>query len=119
MVRLRLEMLVPHLNTWPQAVALLSAPEALPSTLLRAHGMIDSMWLAAGDASDDHNWHVKRLLLAAVYGSTELFMLADPSPGQARTWEFLEQRVADTLQLGTAAAQAERAVLLAAGGLGK
>ena len=66
MVRLRLEMLVPHLNTWPQAIALLSKPESLPATLSRAHGMIDAMWLAAGDTSDDHNYHVKRLLLAAV-----------------------------------------------------
>ena len=124
-VRLRLEMLVPMLNHWPQAMALQSRLGNLPGSMCRTSSMVDSMWVAAGSPYtsgqnwDDHNHHVKRLLVASVYTSTELFMLTDRSPAQRRTWGFLDSRVEDALHIAMAVAQAERAARLTLNGFSR
>jgi ubiquinone biosynthesis protein COQ9 len=43
--------------------------------------LIDILWEVTGDTSVDSSWYAKRGLVAAVYGSTELYMLTDFSPG--------------------------------------
>jgi ubiquinone biosynthesis protein COQ9 len=52
-----------------------------------------------GDTSTDFNWYTKRATLSGVYGSTVLFWLGDDSPGHAATWEFLDRRIADVMQI--------------------
>lgn len=44
------------------------------------------------------NWYTKRLTLAGVYKSTELFMIQDKSENFKATYEFLDNRLKD---LGT------------------
>ena len=41
------------------------------------------------------NWYSKRLTLAAVYKTTELFMITDKSENFEETWKFLDRRFAD------------------------
>lgn len=41
------------------------------------------------------NWYTKRLTLAAVYKSTELFMIQDKSENFKATYEFLDNRLKD------------------------
>ncbi len=41
------------------------------------------------------NWYTKRLTLAAIYKSTELFMLQDKSENFKETYEFLDNRFND------------------------
>ena len=104
-VHLRLEMLVPYINSWPQALAILARPRnALPALQLLA-SLVDDIWYAAGDKSVDASWYTKRLLLAGVYSSTELYMLTDFSPGFQDTWAHLDRRLQDVATLGKAAAQ--------------
>jgi len=117
-VRLRLEMLTPVLNTWPQALLLQGLPPNAPRALSQAALMLDEVWRAAGDRSTDHGWYVKRALLAGVYGSTELFMVADMSPACRDTWAFLDRRLDDSLACAGAIGAVESAAgLAAAGGL--
>jgi ubiquinone biosynthesis protein COQ9 len=47
------------------------------------------------------NWYSKRLLLAAVYKSTEIYMLQDQSPDKIETLNFLERRLNDFQTLGS------------------
>lgn len=58
----------------------------------------DHIWTALGDTSDDVNWYTKRATLSAVYASTVLYWLGDTSDGNAKTWEFLDRRIADVMQ---------------------
>jgi ubiquinone biosynthesis protein COQ9 len=62
-------------------------------------GTADAIWRALGDTSTDVNWYSKRATLSAVYGATVLFWLGDDSPGHAATWEFLDRRIGDVMQV--------------------
>ncbi|SHL38631.1 ubiquinone biosynthesis protein COQ9 [Roseovarius marisflavi] len=66
----------------------------------------DRIWLALGDTSDDVNWYTKRATLSGVYGATVLYWLGDDSEDHARTWEFLDRRIEDVMQIEKFKAQA-------------
>lgn len=59
----------------------------------------DTIWNALGDTSDDINWYTKRATLSGVYASCVLFWLGDESDGNADTWEFLERRIENVMQI--------------------
>ncbi len=62
-------------------------------------GTADHIWTALGDTSDDYNWYTKRATLSGVYGSTVLYWLGDDSLENAATWEFLDRRIDDVMQI--------------------
>lgn len=62
-------------------------------------GTADAIWTALGDTSDDVNWYTKRATLSGVYGATVLFWLGDDSPDHEATWEFLDRRIDDVMQI--------------------
>lgn len=45
------------------------------------------------------SWYGRRLALAGIYKTTELYMLSDTSMDHQKTWEFLRRRVDDAIQL--------------------
>ena len=47
------------------------------------------------------NWYSKRLLLAAVYKSAEIYMIQDQSPDKVDTMKFLERRLGDFQAMGS------------------
>lgn len=51
------------------------------------------------------DWYTKRMSLAAIYKSTELFMLQDKSEDYVDTWGFLDRRMADVITVGKAVGQ--------------
>lgn len=62
-------------------------------------GTADHIWSALGDTSDDVNWYTKRATLSGVYSATVLYWLGDDSPDSSATWEFLDRRIADVMQI--------------------
>lgn len=68
-------------------------------------GTADKIWDTLGDTSDDVNWYTKRATLAGVYTSTVLYWLGDDSADNQATWEFLERRIADVMQIEKVKAQ--------------
>ncbi|RXV64762.1 COQ9 family protein [Roseovarius sp. A46] len=66
----------------------------------------DHIWTALGDTSRDINWYTKRATLSGVYGATVLYWLGDDSEGHARTWEFLDRRIDDVMQIEKVKAKA-------------
>lgn len=63
------------------------------------------IWEALGDTSDDVNWYTKRATLSAVYSSTVLFWLGDDSPDHQATWDFLDRRIDNVMQIEKLKAQ--------------
>ncbi|XP_057309198.1 ubiquinone biosynthesis protein COQ9-B, mitochondrial-like [Hydractinia symbiolongicarpus] len=94
-VKMRLKMIIPYIDTWPQALTLLASPIAVADCLENGANMVDEIWYHAGDVSTDMNWYTKRAALAAVYASTEIYMLRDNSVEFADTWDFLHRRLED------------------------
>eukprot|EP00898_Chlorokybus_atmophyticus_P006487 jgi/Chlat1/683/Chrsp104S01164 len=106
-VRLRLQMITPYIQQWPQALSIQANPMNAPTFVRLGAEMVDAIWRAAGDNATptDPNWYSKRGLLAAVYASTELYMLTDFSDGSEETWKFLDRRVEDVMEFGKKARQ--------------
>ncbi|KAM6057550.1 ubiquinone biosynthesis protein COQ9, mitochondrial isoform 2-T2 [Chlamydotis macqueenii] len=106
-VEARLRMLIPYIEKWPQALSILLLPHNIPSSLNLLTSMVDDIWHYAGDQSTDFNWYTRRAVLTGVYNTTELVMMQDSSPDFEDTWRFLENRVADAMNMGNTANQVQ------------
>ena len=107
-VRVRLEQYAGRKDAVRRALALRIPPGDGPGGLRALYRTVDAMWRAAGDASTDHNFYTKRLLLAGVYMATLLFWLGDASEDGEATWAFLDRRVGDVMRLQKAKARVGR-----------
>jgi len=90
-VRYRLESLADHEEAVARSLFYLS-PRSLYET-------VDLIWRTAGDTSVDFNFYTKRMLLSAVLTSTTACWLADKSEGHNDTWDFLDRRIEDVMQI--------------------
>ncbi|XP_074616624.1 ubiquinone biosynthesis protein COQ9-B, mitochondrial-like isoform X1 [Acropora palmata] len=94
-VEVRLRMLIPYIEQWPQAMGLMLLPYNAPDAAKNVAYLVDEIWYHAGDTSTDINWYAKRGVLAGLYGATELYMISDNSHDFEGTWSFLDRRMSD------------------------
>jgi len=94
-LEVRLRMIVPYLDRWPQAMGLMSLPYNAPTSIRNLQTLVDDIWYYSGDTSTDFNWYTKRAMLAGVYKVTELCLIQDRSPDYTDTWAFLHRRLSD------------------------
>ena len=97
-VRTRLE-LVEDRELVRRGMTLFALPQYAADGTSAMWRTADHIWTALGDTSRDVNWYTKRATLSGVYGSTVLYWLGDESEGQTRTWEFLDRRIEDVMQI--------------------
>ncbi|XP_033340744.1 ubiquinone biosynthesis protein COQ9, mitochondrial [Megalopta genalis] len=98
-VQTRLRMVIPYKKTWPQALALMTLPPNVPMSLANLLTLVDDICYYTGDRSVDINWYTRRIVLAGIYKTTELYMLQDNSEDHKQTWSFLERRIKDATQI--------------------
>lgn len=98
-IRLRLEMIVPYKETWPQALGIMTLPQNVPTSLAQLLTLVDDICHCAGDRSVDIGWYTRRIGIASIYKMVELYLLQDKSPGHQQTWEFLERRMDEGIQI--------------------
>ena len=101
-VRLRLEMYAENKEAVRRAANILALPQNMVRATKLTAATVSRMWYATGDSSTDFNWYSKRLTLSAVYGATLLYWLADKSEDHVKTWEFLDRRIENVMQVETA-----------------
>ncbi|KAL2093480.1 hypothetical protein ACEWY4_010792 [Coilia grayii] len=106
-VETRLRMLIPYIDTWPQAMSILILPHNIPHSLKHLSTLMDDIWYYAGDRSTDMNWYTKRAALTGIYNTTELVMLQDSSPDFEDTWNFLDNRIQDVVNMANTAKQVQ------------
>ena len=82
-----------------RGTTLFSLPQNAADGARAIWGTADAIWTALGDSSDDVNWYSKRATLAAVHGATVLFWLGDDSDGHQATWDFLDRRLDQVMQI--------------------
>ena len=97
-VRIRLES-VTDKEAVRRGATLFSLPQNAALSARLIWGTADAIWLGLGDSSTDVNWYTKRATLSAVYGSCVLFWLGDDSPDHVATWEFLDRRIENVMQV--------------------
>lgn len=98
-IKVRLEMTIPYLSKWPQAIAIMSLPPNVPTSLATLLTLVDDICYYAGDRSVDFNWYLRRIGIAGVYKATELYMIQDRSNEFESTWKFLNRRLQEAVQL--------------------
>ncbi len=111
MVRFRLEV-VTDKEVVRRGTTLFALPQHAPDGAKLVWGTCDAIWDALGDTSDDVNWYTKRATLSAVYSATVLFWLGDTSDGHQATWEFLDRRIENVMQIEKLKAQANNSPTL-------
>lgn len=52
-IKMRLEMIAPYIDTWPQALGIMSLPQNVPTSLAQLLTLIDDICYCAGDRSVD------------------------------------------------------------------
>uniref|UniRef100_A0A3B4TE28 Ubiquinone biosynthesis protein n=1 Tax=Seriola dumerili TaxID=41447 RepID=A0A3B4TE28_SERDU len=104
-VETRLRMYIPYIETWPQAMSILLLPHNIPDSLKHLSSLVDDIWYYAGDRSTDMNWYTKRAALTGIYNTTELVMVQDSSPDFQDTWNFLDNRIQDVVNMAGTAKQ--------------
>ncbi len=97
-IRLRLEAVVEREGV-RRAMALFALPNHSAEGARLVWGTADLIWTTLGDTSDDINWYTKRATLSAVYASTVLYWLGDDSTGFQATWDFLDRRIENVMQV--------------------
>ena len=102
-VRLRLE--VAGREEVRRAMALFALPQYAALGSAAIWGTASRIWETLGDTSRDINWYTKRATLSAVYSATLLFWLGDQSEASAATWQFLDRRIDDVMQIEGAKAR--------------
>ncbi|XP_077451390.1 ubiquinone biosynthesis protein COQ9, mitochondrial isoform X2 [Stigmatopora argus] len=104
-VKTRLRMIIPYIETWPQAMSILILPYHIPKSVKLLSTLVDDIWYYAGDRSIDMSWYNKRAVLTGTYNTTELVMLQDSSPDFQETWNFLDNRIQDIFSIASSAKQ--------------
>lgn len=98
-IRLRLEMIIPFKDSWPQAIAMMTLPQNAPTSLAQLLTLVDDICYCAGDRSVDIGWYTRRIGIASIYKIVELYLLQDKSPDHQQTWDFLERRMDEGIQI--------------------
>ncbi len=98
-VRSRIDAVMEHKEAARRAAAVLALPQHALDGAACVYRTVDSIWRAVGDTSADFNFYTKRALLAGVYTSTMLYWFADTSEDAQDTWNFLDRRIADVMQI--------------------
>ncbi|CAF0763376.1 unnamed protein product [Didymodactylos carnosus] len=101
-LKYRLSFIIPYTQTWNQALALGAIPQNAFREWKNLLDLADKAWHTVGDNSTDIDWYTKRLLLAAVYKSAEIYMVQDSSPDKANTLNYLDSRLNDFSSMANA-----------------
>ena len=104
-IKWRLEPWTPHRQAIARALPILMRPENTAKTAQLIWKTCDLVWKYAGDTATDWNYYTKRGLLAAVYSSTLPVWLEDSSEECAQSWQFLENRIENALDIGRKSSQ--------------
>lgn len=111
LVRMRLEV-VEDKEIVRKASVLFALPSHAGDGAKLIWDSCDAIWNALGDTSDDINWYTKRATLSGVYASCVLFWLGDESDKNTDTWEFLERRIENVMQIEKLKAGVRKSPLL-------
>ncbi|HUX78331.1 MAG TPA: COQ9 family protein [Alphaproteobacteria bacterium] len=98
-VKTRLSLLAPNREAARKTAKYLAFPPHLSQSSRLLYQTVNEIWYYAGDTSTDINFYTKRGLLGWVYSSTFLYWLRDRSDNYKATWDFLDHRINEVLNL--------------------
>lgn len=103
-VRTRIEVMTKDRIAARRGLSFFASPLHAAGGAGSLYNTVDAIWRAIGDTSSDFNFYTKRATLAAVYSATLAYWISDDSEGFRKTWEFLDRRIGDVMQIEKAKA---------------
>ncbi|CAF2781834.1 unnamed protein product [Rotaria sp. Silwood2] len=100
-LKYRLKLVIPYADTWEQALAQKGLPPNAKRAWKSLLDLANQAWLSIGDTSTDMKWYTKRISIATIYRSAEIYMLQDKSPNKIETMNFIERHLGDFETLDT------------------
>lgn len=97
-VRARLDALRPYKEAARRAAATLALPIHASLGMRLVWKTADTIWRGLGDKSTDFNFYTKRAILAGVWTTTLARWLADDTPDETKTSDFLAARIDNVMQ---------------------
>jgi len=82
-----------------RASALFALPGHAADGARAIWGTADAIWRAFGDRDTNLHWYSKRGSLGAVYAAAVLYWLGDDSPDHLATWDFIDRRIDNVMQV--------------------
>lgn len=98
-IRSRLEYFSSNKEAFRKAIALLALPTNAIRALAIGNRFSDLAWRTFGDKSTDFNYYSKRAMLLATDIATSAYFLGDESDEHQDTWEFLDRRIENIMQI--------------------
>ena len=98
-VRRRIELIGDNREAVRRGATLFALPHHAIDGARAVWETSDLIWTHCGDTATDYNWYTKRMTLGSVYSATVLYWLGDQDPRAAATWEFLDRRIEDVMQI--------------------
>ncbi|EEH34034.1 hypothetical protein PAAG_05083 [Paracoccidioides lutzii Pb01] len=95
----RLRMNEGIIGHWQDALATMSLPYNIAPSVSELYKLSSDILYLADDRSVDSSWYTKRLSVATVFASADVFMTADTSPNFTATKEFVERQLSDVNSL--------------------
>lgn len=95
----RLKAIGKHEVAARRAISRLALPDAVGHAPQHIWATADTIWRAIGDTSTDINYYSKRTILSGVISSSMLSWLADDSDDKVRARKFLDNRIANVMQI--------------------
>lgn len=90
----------PHKEAARRALARGLLPQEARLSLRILSRLVDGIWEAAKDQSEDASWYTKRLTLGAILVPTLLYWMEDVEADQADTLAFFDRRLAGIGRIG-------------------
>ena len=103
-VKIRIKVNTQYREAIRRLLSFLIIPKHSPLGVRLAWRTASEMWYASGDKSTDWNYYTKRGLLASVYSTTVMYWLSDwpdDAGDYPKTWEFLDRRINNVLDIFT------------------
>ncbi|EEQ85850.1 ubiquinone biosynthesis protein coq9 [Blastomyces dermatitidis ER-3] len=111
----RLKMNEKIIEHWQDALATMSLPFNIVPSISELYALSSDILYLANDNSVDSSWYTKRLAVATVYASADVFMIEDTSPGFSATKAFVERQLSDVNSVTRTLSEAKRYLGFVAG----
>ncbi|CAF3733801.1 unnamed protein product [Rotaria socialis] len=100
-LKYRLKLVIPYADTWEQALAQKGLPPNAKRAWKSLLDLANNAWFSIGDTATDMKWYTKRISIATIYRSAEIYMLRDQSPDKIESMNFLERHLGDFETMST------------------
>ncbi|CAM4801010.1 unnamed protein product [Rotaria magnacalcarata] len=100
-LKYRLKLVIPYADSWEQALAQKGLPPNAKRAWKSLLDLANNAWFSIGDTATDMKWYTKRISIATIYRSAEIYMLRDQSPDKIESMNFLERHLGDFETMST------------------